>query len=68
METIQKAVSNVAAGSTINVRGGIYKEKVDFTKSGNATAGFVTVQNYNGEHVIVDVAGVSGNGDNVFNI
>lgn len=67
-KTIQKAVSNVAAGSTIHVRGGTYNEKVDFTKSGNASAGFITLQNYNGEQVIVDAAGVPGNSDNVFNI
>lgn len=65
-KTIQKAVNASAAGSTVFVRGGTYNEKVNFTKSGNAASGFITLQNYNNETVVVDASNIAGNSDNIF--
>ena len=35
--TIQHAADTVRAGSTVNVRGGIYEERINIKESGNAT-------------------------------
>lgn len=52
-KTIQKAASSLTAGSTAYVRGGVYKEQVNFTVSGSA-GNPITVQNYPGEQPIID--------------
>jgi Right handed beta helix region/Protein of unknown function (DUF1565) len=53
--TIQKAISVVAAGGTISVRGGTYAltTNIQVTKSGTAAAP-ITLAAYPGEHVIID--------------
>jgi Protein of unknown function (DUF1565) len=40
--TVQHAADTVRAGSTVNVRGGVYEELVSIKASGNATDGFIT--------------------------
>jgi Right handed beta helix region/Protein of unknown function (DUF1565) len=52
--TIQHAADTVGAGSTINVRGGIYEERVTLKASGNATDGYITFRSYPGETAILD--------------
>jgi len=53
-KTLQHAVSVAAAGATINARAGVYAEQVVFPNSGNATAGYLTLQNYTGETPVID--------------
>jgi hypothetical protein len=52
--TLQHAADTVRAGSTVNVRGGIYKELVNIKASGNATDGYITFQSYPGETAVLD--------------
>ena len=58
--TIQKACTAATPGSTVFIRGGIYNEKVTLSVSGNATNGFVTFRNVEGETAILDGAGIAG--------
>ncbi len=57
--TIQKAANTVKAGDTVQVRAGTYNEIVTMKTSGNATAGYITFQNYPGEAPIVDGTGLA---------
>jgi hypothetical protein len=52
--TIQHAADTARAGSTVNVRGGIYEELVSMNASGNATDGFITLRSYPGETAILE--------------
>jgi hypothetical protein len=52
--TIQHAANTVRAGSTVNVRAGIYEELVSFNASGNSSDGFITFRSYPGETAILD--------------
>ena len=52
--TIQHAADTVRAGSTVNVRGGVYEELVTIKTSGNATDGYITFRSYPGETAILD--------------
>ncbi|HYM76156.1 MAG TPA: right-handed parallel beta-helix repeat-containing protein [Candidatus Dormibacteraeota bacterium] len=52
--TIQHAADTARAGSTVNVRGGIYEELVSIHASGNASDGFITFRSYPGETAILD--------------
>ena len=52
--TIQHAVDTARAGSTVNVRGGIYEELVSINVSGNASEGFITFRSYPGETAILE--------------
>ncbi|MDB5056360.1 MAG: ywoF, partial [Bacilli bacterium] len=61
-KTVQKAANTVAAGDTVNVRGGIYNEKITMNVSGSAAGGFITFQNYPGETAIIDGTGLSVSG------
>jgi hypothetical protein len=54
--SIQHAADTVRAGSTVNVRGGIYEERVTIKGSGNATDGYITFRSYPGETAVLDVA------------
>ena len=44
----------MSAGSTVNVRGGVYEELVTIKTSGNATDGYITFRSYPGETAILD--------------
>ena len=52
--TIQHAADTVRAGSTVNVRAGIYEERVSIKTSGNATDGYITFRSYPGETAVLD--------------
>jgi pectin methylesterase-like acyl-CoA thioesterase len=52
--TIQHAVDKARAGSTVNIRGGVYEELVSINASGNSTDGFITFRSYPGETAILD--------------
>ena len=52
--TIQHAADTVSAGSTVNVRGGIYEERVSIKTSGNATDGYITFRSNPGETAVLD--------------
>ena len=52
--TIQHAADTVRAGSTVNVRGGVYEELVFIKASGNATEGYITFRSYPGETAVLD--------------
>ncbi len=52
--TVQHAADTVRAGSTVNVRGGVYEELVSINRSGNASDGFITFRSYPGETAILD--------------
>src|SRR5579864_2285041 len=52
--TVQHAADTARAGSTVNVRGGVYEELVSIKASGNATDGYITFRSYPGETAILD--------------
>ena len=52
--TIQHAADTAQAGSTVNVRAGIYEELVSIHVSGNASDGFITFRSYPGETAVLD--------------
>jgi hypothetical protein len=52
--TIQHAANGATAGSTVNVRGGVYEERVTINVSGNAPDGYVTFRSYPGETAILN--------------
>jgi hypothetical protein len=60
--TIQHAADTVRAGSTVNVRGGIYEERVSIHPSGNATDGFITFRSYQGETAVLDADHITPDG------
>ncbi len=61
--TIQHAVDTVPAGATVLVHAGVYNKTVTITRSGSASAGFITVESAPGEIAIVDGTGLAiGNG------
>jgi hypothetical protein len=55
--TIQKAANTVPAGSTVEIRGGDYRERVVVRVSG-APGAWITFRNYAGEHVQIDGTGL----------
>lgn len=57
-KTIQKAANAAAAGDTVYVRGGTYKEKVIVRNSGSASAP-ITFMAYPGETPVIDANGIS---------
>ncbi len=54
--TIQHAADTAQAGSTTNVRAGIYEELVSIHVSGNASDGFITFRSYPGETAVLDAS------------
>jgi hypothetical protein len=52
--TVQHAADTARAGSTVNVRGGIYEELVSINVSGNASGGFITFRSYPGETAVLE--------------
>jgi hypothetical protein len=57
--TLQKAADSIGPGSTVYVRGGVYRQTVAVHVSGSASGGFITFRNYPGEHPVLDGAGLS---------
>src|SRR5579864_9639006 len=60
--TVQHAADTVGAGSTVNVRGGVYEELVNIKVSGNATDGFITFRSHPGETAVLDAERFASNG------
>jgi len=60
--TVQHAADTVHAGSTVNVRGGVYEELVSIKASGNATDGYITFRSYPGETAMLDAQHIVPNG------
>src|SRR5579863_2232138 len=60
--TVQHAADTVRAGSTVNVRGGVYEELVTIKASGNATDGYITFRSNPGETAILDAGHIVPNG------
>jgi Bacterial Ig-like domain (group 3) len=56
--TIQHAANAVKAGATVYVFGGVYKESVNFPRSGTALEP-ITFESYPGETAVIDGTGVS---------
>jgi hypothetical protein len=56
--TIQHVVGQIAAGDTVYVRQGVYKERLAPLKPGNATAGYITFSSYPGETATLDGTGL----------
>jgi hypothetical protein len=52
--TIQHAADTARAGSTVNVKAGVYEELVSLNNSGNANDGFITFRSLSGEQAILD--------------
>jgi hypothetical protein len=52
--TIQHAADTARAGSTVNVRGGTYEERVTINVSGNPSDGYVAFRSYQGETAILE--------------
>ncbi len=57
--TIQHAANTAAAGDTVQVRAGVYNEKITLPASGNATSGYISFMSYPGETGVVDGRGIS---------
>jgi Right handed beta helix region len=55
--TIQKAANSVPAGSTVEIRGGVYRERVVVRVSG-APGAWITFRSYESEHVRLDGTGL----------
>lgn len=55
-ETIQHAMDNATPGSTVNISGGTYNEKVYLNVSGTPD-NWITFKNITNEHVIIDGTG-----------
>src|SRR5687767_1538316 len=58
--TLTKAASSVRAGDVVNVRGGVYKEKVQITAKGTADSR-ILIQSHPGETAIFDGVGSARN-------
>jgi len=57
--TLQKAADSIGPGSTVYVRGGVYRQTVAVRVSGSSSGGFIIFRNYPGEHPVLDGAGMS---------
>ncbi len=53
-KTVQKGVSAAKAGDTVYVHEGVYGESVTISNSGTETGGYITIQNFPGEHAVLD--------------
>jgi hypothetical protein len=60
--TVQHAADTARAGSTVNVRGGIYEELVSVHASGNASDGFITFRSYPGETAVLEAEHLTPSG------
>jgi hypothetical protein len=61
--SIQHAAGQAVPGSTVFVRGGTYRERVDVLVSGSARQGPIVFRNYPGERPILDGEGLEVPGD-----
>ena len=59
---IQYAMDLVGAGSTVNVRNGVYNETVTFPRSGTSE-NYIVLQNYSGDTPVIDGTGLPISGE-----
>jgi hypothetical protein len=57
--TLQKAADSIGPGSTVYVRGGVYRQTVAVRVSGSSSGGFIIFRDYPGEHPVLDGADMS---------
>jgi len=57
--TIQHALDRLQPGDTVYIRDGVYAEALQTVRSGDVTAGAITVAAFPGHHPVVDGTGVS---------
>jgi hypothetical protein len=58
-KTLQHAADAAKPGSTVYVRGGVYKQKLKITRSGSAGGRSITFASFPGETAIIDGRGLS---------
>ena len=63
LKSIQLAVDRATPGTTIFVREGTYRERIDITVSGSETRGRVVLRNYPGETPVLDGSGLAASAD-----
>lgn len=56
--TIQAALNDAMPGDVIQVQSGVYNEKIIFPRSGNASAGYITLMAVTGAASIIDGSGL----------
>ncbi len=61
-KTLQHAADQAQPGSTIYVRGGVYRQQLHITRSGNSQQGAITFARYPKETPILDGTGLSVDG------
>lgn len=61
-KTLQYAADTVQPGSTVYVRGGVYKQKLKISRSGSKSGGAITFANYPKETAVLDGTGLAVNG------
>ncbi|WP_426452007.1 DUF1565 domain-containing protein [Paenibacillus sp. S-38] len=61
-KTLQHAANTVEPGSTVFIRGGVYKQKLKITRSGSKSAGDITFAGYPNETAAIDGTGLNVNG------
>ncbi|KQN97852.1 hypothetical protein ASF12_21970 [Paenibacillus sp. Leaf72] len=61
-KTLQHAADVVPVGSTVYVRGGVYNQKLNITRSGSAAAGPIIFTNYAEEVAVIDGTGLTASG------
>jgi len=65
--TISHAVGEIHAGDTLNIRGGIYNERVTMVNSGTA-GNYIVIQSYGTETAIIDGTAISFNTGGLVNV
>lgn len=55
--TLERIANIVKAGDTVFIRGGVYRERLNVTKSGRPDA-YITFRNYKNESVVIDAKGL----------
>ena len=60
--TVQHAADTARAGSTVEVRNGVYEELVSINASGNANDGYITFRSYPGETAVLDAEHLTPDG------
>lgn len=67
--TIQKGLDTARSpGDIVEVREGVYRERIQFPASGSVAGGPITLRAYEGEQPVIDVDGIEGATENVVTI
>jgi len=60
-KNIQKACDSALPGSTIHVKAGTYYEKIAVNVEGNKKKGYITLRNFENDHVTISGEGIANN-------